>query len=38
VNICFISDIYKDSETVIEQYRKRDNVEKFLTILKEKLD
>jgi len=37
VIICFISDIYKDSETVIEQYRKRDNVEKFFENLKERI-
>jgi len=37
VIICFISDIYKDFETVIEQYRKRDNVEKFFENFKERI-
>ena len=37
VIICFIFDIYKDSKTVIKQYRKRDNIEKFFENLKEKI-
>ena len=35
--VCFISDIYKNPETVIEQYRKRDTVEKFFENLKERI-
>ena len=35
--ICFIFDIYKDSKTVIKQYRKRDNIEKFFENLKERI-
>jgi len=35
--ICFLSDIYKNSETVIEKYRKCDNVEKFFENLTERI-
>jgi len=37
VIICFVSDIYKDSEMVIEQYSKRDNVEKSFENLTERI-
>jgi len=37
VIICFISDIYKDSETVIKQYRKRNTIEKFFENFKERI-